>query len=60
MAHLYDPPENGLTPLNGAGEPRSSPIPERDVAPKLEQGYTREPLLPAPPTPEPAPKQRKR
>lgn len=51
---LYDPPVDGATPLNGAGEPRTSPIPMRDVEAKLEQGFTRKPL-PEPVTEEPPP-----
>jgi len=50
--NLYDPPVDGATPLNGADEPRTSPIPVRDVEAKLAQGFTREPL-PAPPVEEP-------
>ncbi len=48
MVNLYDPPVDGATPLNGAGEPRTSVIPKRDVEPKLAQGCTLEPLVPAP------------
>ncbi len=38
---LYDPPEDGKTPLDGAGNPRTSLI-MGDIAKKLAQGYTLE------------------
>ena len=43
---LYDVPVNGVTPLDGAGEPRTSQIQLRDEKTKLAQGFTEEPLLP--------------
>ena len=42
---LYDVPVNGVTPLDGAGEPCTSQIQLRDRAVKLAQGFTEEPLL---------------
>ena len=45
---LYDPPVDGLTPLDGAGQPRSSVIPATSLAAKLALGFTREPVVPEP------------
>ena len=42
---LFDPPVDGLTPLTGEGQPRSSAIHLIDVAAKIGQGFTREPLV---------------
>ena len=38
---LYDPPVDGVTPLNGSGLPRKSHI-IGDVEKKIAQGFTRE------------------
>lgn len=47
MTHtrLYDPPIDGATPLDGAGDPMTSQIQLRDVDAKLEQGFTRKPVV---------------
>ena len=45
---LYDSPVDGKTPLDGSGDPRTSQIQLRDEKTKLAQGFTKEPLLPAP------------
>lgn len=42
---LYDPPQDGATPLDGAGQPRTSVIHKTDVEYKLGRGFTREPVL---------------
>lgn len=47
LVALYDPPVRGKTPLDGAGNPRTSRVPAVDVEAKLGLGCTREPL-PAP------------
>ena len=44
ITSLYDLPRDGKTPLDGAGEPMKSVIQVRDVAAKLKQGFTREPV----------------
>lgn len=49
---LYDPPVDGKTPLDGMGDPMTSPIQLRDEKAKLAQGFTKEPL-PAPKVVEP-------
>ena len=42
---LYDPPVDGATPLDGEGNPMTSPILTRDVQAKLRQGFTLEPVV---------------
>lgn len=44
-ARLFDPPVDGATPLDGAGDPMTSQIIVRDVNAKLEQGFTLEPVV---------------
>ncbi len=41
---LYDPPQDGATPLDGEGKPRTSVIHKTDVEYKLGRGFTREPV----------------
>lgn len=48
VTSLYDPPVNGATPLDGAGEPMTSVIQVRDRVAKLAQGFTEKPVV-APP-----------
>ncbi len=57
---LYDPPVDGATPLDGAGEPASSVIHLPDVDGKLTQGYTRVPQPEPPPPLIPAGKRRRK
>ena len=59
---LYDPPRDGKTPLDGAGEPQTSNIHATDVKAKLGQGFTLNPQPEPKPEPEPiaAPASRRR
>lgn len=41
---LYDPPKDGVTPVDGAGNPQKSPVRRADVAAKLALGFTEEPV----------------
>lgn len=50
---LFDPPQDGATPLDGEGNPRSSSISDMDVAKKLAVGFTRDPVGTSPSAPEP-------
>ena len=44
---LYDPPVDGLTPLDGAGEPASSVIGASQALGALDKGFTEEPIVAA-------------
>ena len=41
---LYDPPVEGVTPLDGAGEPRASVIRASQLKEALAKGFTEAPL----------------
>ena len=41
---LYDPPVDGKTPVDGAGEPAFSLIGARDSLKALDKGFTEEPV----------------
>ena len=48
---LYDPPQDGVTPLDGNGQPRKSHI-IGDIGKKLDQGFTLEAVgIEGPPVP---------
>ena len=55
LLRLYDPPVDGCTPLDGAGNPMQSYIRAADVPAKLARGFTHEPrgVAPPPDIPEP-------
>lgn len=42
---LYDPPIEGITPLDGAGEPRASAIRATEAAAALAKGFTAQPVV---------------
>lgn len=42
---LYDPPIDGLTPVDGAGEPSFSVIAASQALQALDKGFTEEPLV---------------
>jgi hypothetical protein len=44
FVRLYDPPVDGKTPLDGAGNPRTSQVRASDVDGKIALGCTREPV----------------
>lgn len=41
---LYDPPEDGVTPLDGEGNPRTSVITASQALKSLDNGFTEEPV----------------
>lgn len=51
---LYDPPVDGATPKDGAGNPMQSKVRAVDIGAKLALGFTEHPLgvVPAVPVPE--------
>ena len=63
---LYDPPVGGKTPLDGAGNPRTSRVRAIDVGAKIAAGFTQNPIGGAetprsePPSPAPEPPRRGR